>query len=62
MKTGILGVDSESDLAGGKFQIVFSSPEMLFMRKHWRDMLTSDIYMSQLQALIIDEAHTVKKW
>ena len=53
MKIGILGVDSESDLAAGEFQIVFTFPEMLFMRKHWREMLMSDIYKSQLQALII---------
>lgn len=54
-----IGVDSESNLAAGKFQIVFSSPEMLFMQKCW---IMSDIYKSQLQAVVIDEAHTVKKW
>ena len=48
VNTGILGEDSESDLAAGRFQIVFSSPEMLFMRKQWRDMLTSDIFTSRL--------------
>ena len=58
----MLGVDNEDDLVAGEFQVVFSSPEMLFMRKFWRDMLTSDIYSSQLQAFIIDEAHTCKKW
>lgn len=62
LKTGVLGVDSEDALTAGDFQIVFSSPEMLFMRKRWREMLMSDIYSSQLQALIIDEAHTCKKW
>jgi len=53
---------NNEDLAAGEFQIVFSSPEMLFMSKHWRNMLTSDVYSSQLQAFVIDEAHTCKKW
>lgn len=62
LKTGILGVNREDDLAAGEFQIVFSSPEMLFMRKYWRNMLSSDIYACQLKGLVIDEAHTCKKW
>ena len=41
------------------FRLCFS-PEMLLMWRHWRDMLTSDVYMSLLQALSIDEAHSVE--
>ena len=62
LKTGVLGIDNEDHLVAGQFQIVFSSPEMLFLHKRWRDMLTSNVYFSQLQAFVVDEAHTCKKW
>ena len=62
LSVGVLGVDNWNELAAGKFQIVFSSPEMLFMSQRWRTMLTSETYSSRIQALIIDEAHTCKQW
>ena len=62
LSVGVLVVDNRNELAGGKFQLVFSSPEMLFMGQRWRAMLTSETYLSRIQALIIDEAHTCKQW
>ena len=46
----------------GVYKLVYFTPEMLLLNKHWRVMLTSKVYTQNLQALIIDEAHTVKKW
>ena len=62
LKVGVIGVDSEAALVNGDYQIVFSSPEILFMRKKWRILLTSLVYSTQLRALVIDEAHTCKDW
>ena len=46
----------------GKYQLVFFTPEMIISKKHWRRLLGGDVYGNRLKALIIDEAHCVKKW
>ena len=46
----------------GDYQIIFMSPEALFMSTEWRNMLSSDIYRENLMGFIIDEAHCIKKW
>ncbi|XP_064395283.1 ATP-dependent DNA helicase RecQ-like [Halichondria panicea] len=46
----------------GKYQLVFFTPEMIISKKHWRRLLGGDVYANRLKALIIDEAHCVKKW
>ena len=61
MTAGILGYDSDASIMNGDFQVVFTSPEMLF-KKQWRYMLTSDVYTARLRAFVIDEAHTCKTW
>ncbi len=43
----------------GEYQI---SPESLFHSFEWRQVLCSDIYISNLVGVIIDEAHCIKKW
>ena len=45
----------------GVYKLVYFTPEMLLLNKHWRVMLTSKVYTQNLRALIVDEAHTVKK-
>lgn len=52
----------ETEVCGGKFQLVYLSPEALLTNATWRDMLLSPMYQSNLVALIVDEAHCVKKW
>ena len=44
------------------YQIVFFTLEMLLLNKQWRSLLKSEIYHKHLHGLIVDEAHTVKKW
>ena len=46
----------------GHFKLVFFSPEILLNKKSWRALLLGPIYSERLRALVIDEAHTVKKW
>ena len=53
---------TEAEVCDGKFQLVYLSPEALFTNPVWRDMLQSAVYQSNLVALIVDEAHCVKKW
>jgi superfamily II DNA helicase RecQ len=45
----------------GEYGLVFFTPELL-LEKKWRAVLHSKVYMSRVRALVVDEAHTVKKW
>ncbi len=51
-----------ADVAMGKFQLVFFTPEMIVGTKSWRKVLEGDVYSEHLKAFVIDEAHCVKKW
>ena len=61
-------IDSESDsvtsssVLEGMYQVVFFSPESLISNRKWRNMLREEPYSSRLAALVVDEAHCVKKW
>ena len=46
----------------GEYQLVLITPEMLLGGKQWRKMLRLEIYSQRLRTVVIDEAHTVKKW
>lgn len=50
------------EIKHGSFQVVFISPEALFISSEWRNMLSSNIYRENLLGFIVDEAHCVKKW
>ena len=50
------------EIKKGEYQIIFVSPEALFLSVEWRSMLSSDLYRSNLVGFIIDEAHCIKKW
>ena len=45
----------------GEYQIIFISPEALFLSTRWRNMLSTVTYRSNLVGFIIDEAHCIKK-
>lgn len=66
LSTGcVTGDSSTAMLAGiikGEYQLVYFTPELLIEKRKWREVLKSDVYDRRLKALIIDEAHTVKKW
>lgn len=52
----------ETKVCNGEYQLVYLSPEALLTNETWRDMLGSDVYQQNLVALVVDEAHCVKKW
>ena len=45
-----------------KYQLVFFTPEMIISKRQWRRLIGGEVYANRLKALIIDEAHCVKKW
>lgn len=46
----------------GDYQVLFVSPESLFLSPEWRNMISSNHYRSHLVGFIVDEAHCIKKW
>lgn len=63
----ICGDDDDDDemkqcVTAGKFQLLFFTPEALLLGKRWRRLIASDSYQKRIKGLVIDEAHTIKKW
>ena len=62
--TSYIDVDSskkeKNDVAAGKFQIVFMSPELIVSK--WRGLFTTAVYQKRLVGLVIDEPHCVVQW
>ena len=54
--------DTKRKIIKGECQLVFISPEALFLATEWRRMLSGDYYRKHLVGFIVDEAHCVKKW
>ena len=54
--------ESKHAVLTGGFQLVYLSPESLLMDRQWRVILESPLFQDNLVALVIDEAHCVKKW
>ena len=52
----------KSGIVEGHYQIVFTSPEILLADKNWNDVFGSPSLGDRLVALVVDEAHCVKKW
>ena len=46
----------------GMYQLVFFTPELIVTSKRWRKVLEGELYADRLKAVVIDEAHCVKKW
>ena len=46
----------------GKVQLLYISPENILENKKYRDMLFTQAYMTNLVAVVVDEAHCVKTW
>ena len=42
--------------------MVFFIPEIILSKQKWRELLLSESYTRHLRALVVDEAHTIKKW
>ena len=60
---GVAQDEKKSDeVLQGLHRLVYTSPEAILTNSTWRDMLHSETYQENLVALVVDEAHCVKKW
>ena len=50
------------EIKNGNFQVVFTSPECLFLSMEWKNMWLSNVYQQYLIGFVVDEAHRIKKW
>ena len=55
-----LNKEAEERVLRGEVQLVYISPESILSNFKFRRMLTSSVYMDNLVALVVDEAHCVK--
>ena len=54
--------DVKEGVAGGDYSLVYFTPELLLESQYWRKILLTHCYKKRLKALVVDEAHCVKKW
>lgn len=52
----------ESDLADGKYKLLFGATEALLGGARWREMLLREPYATHVVAVAVDEAHCVSRW
>ncbi len=52
----------KAKVLAGEYQLVFFTPELLITKTKWRELLLGDVYKARIKALVVDEAHCVKKW
>ncbi|XP_076146136.1 putative ATP-dependent DNA helicase Q1 [Alosa pseudoharengus] len=57
-----LGVNDEVDIASGRCQLLFGSPESWLLNNKWRDMLGSDVFQANVMGIVVDEVHLTYKW
>ena len=53
--------DSIRAVEEGHYELVITTPESLFTTK-WCKIMQTDVWQSNLVALVVDEAHCVQKW
>lgn len=61
----LTAIEQEEDrllVEGGKFSVVYGTPEAWLLNERWRSMLNNSTYSTKLCALAVDEAHVIKQW
>jgi ATP-dependent DNA helicase RecQ len=58
--TGITNDDVKQAIVDWHYQIIFTSPELILTNKKWSNVF--ECLSPRLVAVVIDEAHCVKKW
>ena len=56
-----LDVKSMDNVKSGKCALLFISPEAPIGGCTWREMLRSQIYQENLDAVVVDKAHCIEK-
>ena len=46
----------------GEYSHIYFTPEMLLEVRKWRELFLKSCFKSRVKALVVDEAHCVKKW
>ena len=52
----------KANTSKGRFQVIYTSPEILLANKEWADVFQSRPLRQRLVGIVIDEAHCIKKW
>ena len=50
------------DLQAGKFELIFTHPEVLVSNRQCRDLFLSAYYQKNVRAVVFDEAHCIIEW
>ena len=60
----MIGQDSslKASIVAGEYQLVYVSPEHLLRDLEIREMFRSEVYINNLVALVVDEAHCIDTW
>lgn len=54
--------DTQEGIRGGRFQLVYATPEALVDSAWYRCMLLESVWQENLVAFVVDEAHCIKTW
>ena len=57
-----ISMDAEKYVLKGECTYVFCNPESILNNQKWREMLSSDIYQTNIIGFVTDEVHVVPKW
>lgn len=50
------------DLQAGKFELIFTHPEVAVSNRQCRDLFLSAYYQKNVRAVVVDEAHCIIEW
>ena len=50
------------DLQDGKFELIFTHPEVSVSNRQCRDLFLSAYYQKNVRAVVFDEAHCIIEW
>lgn len=55
--------ETRREQESGSVPVILMSPESLFHREsEWRQLFSTEIYLSRVAAIAVDEAHCVEQW
>ena len=54
--------ETKEQIVYGEYNVIFTAPELLLSNKKWINVFQSPTLSERLIAVVIDEAHCVKKW
>ncbi len=52
----------DDDILRGEYHVVYASPEAILKNPQWRNMVSSEEYVRNVVAIVVDEAHCITSW